>query len=96
MGNVIDLIEPGHVVFLQVIYSLAFALREHGWWLRSEITRAKRAPMPESVTNRPTSATEKVFLLPKSARYFYDAEAVKEDCSEESHGRGRAHEGWNA
>lgn len=65
-------------------WMLAFALRDDGWWLRSEITWAKRAPMPESVTDRPTSATEKVFLLTKSARYFYDAEAVKEDASEDS------------
>ena len=60
-------------------WMLAFALRADGWWLRSEITWAKRAPMPESVTDRPTMATEKVFLLAKSARYFYDAAAVKED-----------------
>ena len=60
-------------------WMLAFALRDDGWWLRSEITWAKRAPMPESCTDRPTMATEKVFLLAKSARYFYDAEAVKED-----------------
>ncbi len=59
-------------------WMLAFALRADGWYLRSEITWAKRAPMPESVTDRPTSATEKVFLLSKSARYFYDNEAVKE------------------
>ena len=59
-------------------WMLAFALRDDGWWLRSEITWAKRAPMPESVTDRPTMATEKVFLLTNSAKYFYDAEAVKE------------------
>jgi len=64
---------------LGIPWMLAFALRDDGWWLRSEITWAKRAPMPESVTDRPTSATEKVFLLTKSARYFYDAEAVKEE-----------------
>ncbi len=64
---------------LGIPWMLAFALRDDGWYLRSEITWAKRAPMPESVTDRPTSATEKVFLLTKSARYFYDAEAVKED-----------------
>ena len=52
---------------------------EPGWYLRSEITWAKRAPMPESCTDRPTTATEKVFLLTRSARYFYDAEAVKEE-----------------
>lgn len=64
---------------LGIPWMLAFALRDDGWWLRSEITWAKKAPMPESVTDRPTCATEKVFLLTKSARYFYDAEAVKED-----------------
>lgn len=57
---------------------LAFALRADGWWLRSEIVWAKTAPMPESVTDRPTSAHEKVFLFAKQARYYYDAEAVRE------------------
>lgn len=57
---------------------LAFALRSDGWWLRSEITWAKKSPMPESVTDRPTCATEKIFLLSKAERYFYDQEAVKE------------------
>ena len=46
------------------------------WWLRSEIIWHKPNPMPESVTDRPTSAHEKIFLLSKSARYFYDSEAV--------------------
>ena len=48
-----------------------------GWWLRSEIIWAKNNPMPESATDRPTNAHEKMFLLSKSARYFYDAEAVR-------------------
>jgi DNA modification methylase len=65
-------------------WMLAFALRDDGWWLRSEITWAKRAPMPESCTDRPTSATEKVFLLTKSARYFYDNDAVKEPMEDSS------------
>lgn len=56
---------------------LALALQADGWWLRSEIIWAKPNPMPESVTDRPTSAHEKVYLLTKSARYFYDAEAVR-------------------
>lgn len=59
-------------------WRVAFALQSDGWYLRSEITWCKKAPMPESVTDRPTSATEKIFLLTKSARYFYDADAVKE------------------
>ena len=57
---------------------LALALQADGWWLRSEIVWAKLNPMPESVTDRPTSAHEQVFLLTKSARYFYDAEGVRE------------------
>ena len=47
------------------------------WWVRSEIIWHKPNPMPESVTDRPTSAHEKMFLLSKSAKYFYDAEAVR-------------------
>lgn len=59
-------------------WMLAFALRADGWWLRSEIIWSKPNPMPESVTDRPTSAHEKVFLLAKQARYFYDADAIRE------------------
>jgi DNA modification methylase len=57
---------------------LAIALQDDGWWLRSDIIWAKKAPMPESVRDRPTSAHEHIFLLTKSARYYYDAEAVAE------------------
>lgn len=57
---------------------LALALQADGWWLRSEIVWSKLNPMPESMTDRPTSAHEKVFLLAKSKTYFYDAEAVRE------------------
>jgi hypothetical protein len=35
--------------------------------------------MPESVGDRPTNSWEPIFLLAKSAKYFYDAEAVKEE-----------------
>lgn len=59
-------------------WMVAFALRADGWWLRSDIIWHKPNPMPESVTDRPTSAHEHVFLLAKSARYFYDAEAIAE------------------
>lgn len=57
---------------------LAIALQEDGWWVRSEIVWAKPNPMPESVIDRPATSHEKVFLLTKSARYFYDAAAVLE------------------
>jgi DNA modification methylase len=66
---------------LGIPWMLAFALRDDGWYLRSDIIWAKPNPMPESVTDRPTSAHEHVFLLTKSSRYFYDAEAIREASS---------------
>lgn len=59
-------------------WRVAFALQADGWYLRSEIVWAKPNPMPESVTDRPTKSHESIFLLTKSARYYYDAEAVRE------------------
>jgi len=53
-------------------------LHEQGWWLRSDIVWSKPNPMPESVTDRPTKAHEYVFLLTKSARYYWDAQAIRE------------------
>jgi DNA modification methylase len=58
---------------------VAFALRADGWYLRQDIIWQKPNPMPESVTDRCTKAHEYVFLLSKSARYFYDAKAVAEE-----------------
>jgi DNA modification methylase len=57
---------------------VALALQEDGWYLRSDIIWHKLNAMPESVTDRPTSAHEHVFLLAKSERYFYDADAIRE------------------
>lgn len=56
---------------------LAIALQEDGWWVRSRIAWCKRAPMPESVQDRPTSAWEHIFLLTRSEHYYYDQEAVR-------------------
>jgi hypothetical protein len=39
---------------------------------------SKPNPMPESVTDRPTKSHEYLFLLTKSARYYFDADAVRE------------------
>ena len=63
-------------------WRLAFALQADGWWLRSDIVWHKLNPMPESVRDRPTRAHEYVFLLTKSAKYFYDADAIRETQSE--------------
>ena len=62
-------------------WRVAFALQADGWYLRSDIIWAKPNPMPESVTDRPTKAHEYLFLLSKSARYFYDGEAIREPVS---------------
>jgi DNA modification methylase len=59
-------------------WRVAFALQSDGWWLRQDIIWHKPNPMPESVRDRCTKAHEYVFLLTKSERYFYDAEAVSE------------------
>jgi hypothetical protein len=59
-------------------WMVAFALREDGWYLRSDCIWAKSNCMPESVKDRPTKSHEYVFLLTKSPDYFYDQEAVKE------------------
>jgi DNA modification methylase len=66
-------------------WRVAFALQAAGWYLRSDIIWSKPNPMPESVTDRPTKAHEYIFLLSKSARYYYDKEAMSEP----------AKTGWN-
>ena len=57
---------------------VALALQADGWYLRSDIVWAKPNPMPESVQDRPTKSHEHIFLLAKSQRYFYDAQAIAE------------------
>ena len=59
-------------------WRVAFALQADGWWLRQDIIWHKPNPMPESVRDRCTKAHEYVFLLTKSERYYYDADAVSE------------------
>lgn len=71
-------------------WRVAFALQTAGWYLRSDIIWAKRNCMPESVTDRPTRSHEYIFLLTKSARYYYDAEAIKEQCVYDVDGTGTA------
>ena len=66
-------------------WRVAFALQADGWYLRSDCIWHKPNPMPESVRDRPTKAHEYVFLLTKSERYFWDAEAVKERASDKTH-----------
>jgi DNA modification methylase len=65
-------------------WRVAFALQADGWYLRQEIVWHKPNPMPESVTDRCTKAHEQIFLLSKSPRYYFDAEAIKEPVAESS------------
>lgn len=67
-------------------WMLAFALRADGWYLRSEIIWHKPNPMPESVKDRPTKAHEQIFLLSKSPKYYYDADAIREPFADERMG----------
>ena len=91
---------------------LAFALRADGWYLRSCIVWSKPNAMPESVRDRPTTAHSYVFLFSKKPRYFYDAEALREPASVNTHARyaiaretakgaaktasGHGHGGWDS
>lgn len=63
-------------------WRVAFALQADGWYLRQDIIWAKPNPMPESVKDRCTKAHEYIFLLSKSPKYYFDAEAVKEPSSQ--------------
>ena len=56
---------------------IAIALQDDGWWIRSEIIWHKPNPMPESTKDRPTSCHEKIWLITKSKKYYYDADAIK-------------------
>lgn len=69
-------------------WRVAFALQASGWYLRQEIIWHKPNPMPESVTDRCTKAHEHIFLLTKSERYYFNAEAIKEPVTGNSHPRG--------
>lgn len=70
-------------------WRVAFALQQQGWYLRLDVIWHKTQPMPESVTDRPTKSHEYIFLLSKSERYFYDAEAVKEATSPNTRPKGK-------
>lgn len=89
--NIADSYLPGKQL-AGVPWRVAFALQADGWYLRSDIIWSRPNPMPESVRDRPTKAHEYVFLLSKSERYFYDADAIAEPSSNNSHGGGQAHD----
>jgi DNA modification methylase len=75
-------------------WRVAFALQDAGWVLRSEIIWAKRNIMPESVGDRVTRAHEQIFMLTKGPKYYYDADAIREDSdpTQEQHNQRYARE----
>jgi len=83
-----------HKDLVGIPWRVAFALQADGWYLRQDIIWHKPNPMPESVTDRCTKAHEYIFLLTKSARYYYDAEAVKEPFADERMGNPGAYK-WS-
>ena len=60
---------------------IAIALQDDGWYIRSEIIWHKPNPMPESIKDRPTSCHEKIWLITKNKKYYYDADSIKEQAS---------------
>jgi DNA modification methylase len=66
---------------LMIPHRVYDALMIDGWYGRQDIVWHKPAPMPESVKNRCTKAHEYIFLLTKSARYYYDNEAIMEEAN---------------
>ncbi len=84
-GRKVATLKPKDLVGIP--WMVAFALRADGWYLRQDIIWHKPNPMPESVKDRCTKAHEYIFLLAKSAQYYYDNEAIKEDAKPESEKR---------
>lgn len=76
-GNVPAMGEVKPKDLFGIPWMVAFALRADGWYLRQDIIWSKPNPMPESVTDRCTKSHEYIFLLSKSAKYYYDADAIK-------------------
>jgi len=89
-------------------WRVAFALQADGWYLRQDIIWSKQNPMPESVRDRCTMAHEYIFMLSKSAMYYYNRDAVAEPAvstsikkfidngPDKQRGHGRRHAGFNA
>ena len=71
-----DILKPKDLCLIP--FRVAIAAQEQGWWVRSVIIWNKPNPMPSSVTDRPSTSHEYILMLTKSARYYWDAEAVRE------------------
>jgi site-specific DNA-methyltransferase (cytosine-N4-specific) len=63
---------------LGIPWRVAFALQDDGWTLRNEIIWEKPNSLPEAVTDRLSTRHEHVFLFSRSARYWFDLDAIRE------------------
>lgn len=70
-------------------FLLALGLQADGWYVRQVNIWHKPNPMPESATDRPTTAHSYVFLLSKRARYFYDGHAIRSPAANDPKAGGR-------
>jgi DNA modification methylase len=70
-------------------WRVAFALQADGWYLRQDLIWHKPNPMPESVRDRCTKAHEYLFLLSKSPRYYFAADAIREPHTSPNKSRNR-------
>lgn len=75
-GGKIEGLKPKDLLLMPA--RVALALQADGWYVRSDVIWAKPNPMPESVKDRPTRSHEHIYLLSKSADYYYDAKAIEE------------------
>ena len=80
MPKVWNKIKPKDMIGIP--WTVAFALRNDGWYLRSDIIWEKPNCLPEPVKDRPTKSYEHLFLLAKSLRYFYNREAIMKPIAE--------------
>jgi DNA modification methylase len=85
-----------HKDLVGIPWRVAFALQAEGWYLRQDIIWHKPNPMPESVTDRCTKSHEYVFMLTKSARYYFDNQAIKEEAKTPPATRDKNAEGYQA
>lgn len=79
-GRQVSTLKPKDLCLIP--FRIAIAVQEDGWWVRSVIIWNKPNPMPESVTDRPTESHEYILMLTKSAKYYWDMEAVREQQSQ--------------
>lgn len=61
-----------------VPWRLAMAMQRDGWYWRAVLPWIKASCMPESCTDRPTTACEWVLLFSKAKSYYWDGDAVRQ------------------